>query len=147
MYKEIMNKTEILSKMKEHQKAYSELSTQLKAITAEEEKKEIQERQLKRLEEYKNKYKFYVKASDDLSEVSFNEIDFSELEKLVTSSFDSEIVSYALGFDQTGMEGLGHTVGNLTSFTPMVEDEVEGERFIAREKRRREFIAKSKGQK
>ena len=34
-----MNKSEILSKMKEHQKAYSELSTQLKAITAEEEKK------------------------------------------------------------------------------------------------------------
>ena len=142
-----MNKTEILSKMKEHQKAYSELSAQLKAITAEEENKELQERQLKRLEEYKVKYKFYVHLSEDLSDNTVTLIDFEELEKLVKSSFESNVVSYALGFDQTGMEGLGYTVGGGTSFTPMVEDEVEAERFIAREKRRREFIAKSKGGK
>ena len=133
-----LSKTELLSKMREHQQQYAAYAAELKKLTAEEEHKLMQERQLSRLEEYKNKYTLYVQEDG-----STKTIDWEEVEKLITSSFESD-AGYALGFDQTGTEGLGRNYGNLSSFTPMVEDEVEARRYVEREKRRQEFIAKAR---
>lgn len=143
-----MNKAEIISKMREHQQEYAKYATELKKITSAEDQKATEERQLARLEEYKGKYTLYVKIAEDLSDVQITPIDFNELEKLIRSSFiEDAATSYALGYDSSGMEGLGYSIianGNATpiSFTPMVEDEREAERFVAREKRRREYAAR-----
>lgn len=136
-----MTKSELISKMKEHQQEYAKYASELKALSAAEEQKVYQERQLARLEEYKSKYTLFVKEDGSLKE-----IDWAEIETLVKTSFNQS-TGYALGFDQTGMEGLACDYGNGSVFSPMVEDEVEADRFISREKRRREFIARSKGQK
>lgn len=130
-----MTKSELLSKMREHQQEYAKYAAEYKALSLEEEKKEFEERQRKRLEEFKTKYKFLIQDDN-----SIKEIDFVEIEKLVLHS-----PGYALGFDQTGQEGLGYEAPGTSHFTPMVEDEVEAERFLARDVRRKEFIAKAKG--
>jgi predicted nuclease with TOPRIM domain len=134
-------KTELISEMKELQQSYSKLAAVLKAMTAEEEAKQTEARQLERLEQYKAKYKFYAQADG-----SVKDIDWEEVEKLIKTSFGKQL-GYALGFDQTGMEGLGYDYGNGGVFAPMVEDETEAQRCIAREKRRQEFIANSKQQR
>jgi hypothetical protein len=133
-----MTKSELLSKMKEHQQAYAKYAAELKAISAAEEQKAYEERQLARLEEYKAKYRFFVNNDDTIKE-----IDWEEVEKLIKTSFNQNL-GYSLGFDQNGMEGLGYGDSSGGQFIPMVEDEIEGQRFLARDKRRKEFAAKLK---
>ena len=132
-------KTELLSEMRELQAAYSRAAAELKAMSAAEEAAAYESRQLKRLEEFKGKYKFYAQEDG-----STKEIDWEEVEKLIRSSFGTN-QGYALGFDQTGQEGLGVDYGQGGAFTAMVEDEVEAQRFAARATRRKEFAAKAKG--
>lgn len=146
---ETLNKSEILSAMREHQKAYSELSAQLKQITAAEEFESYRARQMSRLEEYKGKFKYYV----DLSSGETKPIDWEEVEKLIKTSFDNptyhagNLLGYALGFDSTGMCGLGNDYGNGGTFNPMVEDEADGRKAFEQEKRRQEYAANVKGKK
>lgn len=134
-----MTKSELISKMREHQQEYAKYAAELKALSAAEEQKAYQDRQLARLEEYKAKYNFFVEEDG-----SVKQIDWAEIETLIKTSFD-KVTGYALGFDQTGMEGLAYNTGNGGTFSPMVEDEVEAKRFTAREKRRKEFASKAKG--
>jgi hypothetical protein len=128
-------KVELLTKMKEYQKAYSEAATQLREITNKEEKVEFSERQLKRLADYKAKYNFYV-AEDGTAKP----IDWDEVEKLINNSidtWDSVPHGYVLGFDRRGYEGIGYEGGN--AFSPMLEEEAEVKRFVEREQRRAQF--------
>lgn len=134
----------ILSEMKELQQQYSKRSSELKDLAFIEDKAEYEARQLARLAEYKSKYNFYIKDGEA------KPINWDEVEKLVRTSFDSfgkPAAGYSLGFDQTGMEGLGCDYGNGGDFTPMVEDESDAPKFLAREKRRKEFIARAKAEK
>jgi hypothetical protein len=137
--------TELLSKMKELQQEYAKHAAELKALKEEDEQKQFQERQLSRLEAYKAKYKYFVSGDG-----SVKEINFEEVEKLIRSSFGQKS-GYALGFDSSGMEGLGYDSGATSGhgdagyFTPMVEDETEAKRYVEREARRQEWLKNYKG--
>ena len=133
-------RNELLSEMREHQAAYAKLAAELKALSAADEAAALEERQLKRLEDYKAKYKYYaaVGESGDLKE-----IDWDEVEKLVKASFGTG-AGYSLGFNEVGQEGLGHDYGNGGHFSPMFEDALEIERYKAREVRRQQFAANKK---
>ena len=132
-------KVELMSEMRRLQAAYSEVAGQLKQLTFAEEKVQREVRQLERLERYKSKYSLY--ANDDGTTKA---IDWEEVEKLIKTSFNSDTVSYGLGFDQNGMEGLGYDYGTGKQFQPMVEDDTDARRYFEREKLRQEFTEKSK---
>lgn len=134
-------KAELLSEMKELQQEYGKRATLLKNMTFDEEMKEREARQLERLEAYKAKYKYYAQPDG-----TAKEIDWTEVEKLVraTLTVDPSKGGYALGFDQTGMEGLGYDYVQGGSFTPMVEEEADARKYAEREALRKEFIAKHK---
>lgn len=134
-------KAEILSEMRELQQQYSAKATLLKQMQFDEEMKERETRQLERLETYRAKYKYYVQPDG-----STKEIDWEEVEKLikVTVAQDPAKGGFALGFDQTGMEGLGHESGNSSAFTPMVEEESDARKYVEREERRQKFVARQK---
>ena len=138
MNEEVKTKTELLSEMRELQSAYSKVASKLKVITAKEEQEQLEARQLERLASYKTKYNFYIQ--DDGTTKA---IDWEEVEKLLKTSFTSQN-EYGLGFDQTGMEGLGSALGSGSGFTPMVETERDAVQYIEREKRRQDFIVKNK---
>lgn len=133
-----------MSEMREIQQQYAAVAAQLKELTFAEEKAAFEQRQLTRLEEYKQKYKFYASLEGEAKE-----IDWEEVEKLVRSSFVSygkPAPGYSLGFDQSGTEGLGCDYGNRTTFNPMVEEETDVKKYAARETRRLEFIERAKQQ-
>lgn len=134
-------KTEILSEMRELQQLYSKAAAVLKQMTYEEELKETIARQMDRLAAYKAKYNFYVQ-----NDGTAKPIDWDEVEKLIKTSLDNPNLptGYALGFDQTGMEGLGYDYGNGGTFSPMVEEENDVRKYLEREKLRQEFLAKAK---
>ena len=143
---EVKTKAELMSELREIQQKYSAVAAQLKELTFAEEKAIYEQRQLTRLEEYKQKYKFYA----SLKEEEPKAIDWEEVEKLVRSSFASygkPAAGYSLGFDQSGMEGLGCDYGNNTNFNPMVEEASDIPKYIARETRRQEFIDRAKQKK
>ncbi len=133
-----LTKTEILSKMRQHQAEYAKYAAMLKEITAKEELKAEEARQMKRLEAYKLKYKFLVQDDG-----AIKEIDWEEIEKLVRQSIGTG-QGYALGFNSAGDEGLGYDHGNGSSFSPMVEEESDAKKLVARYERIREFEARSK---
>lgn len=134
-------KVELISEMKELQQEYGKRATLLKSMTFDEEMKERETRQLERLEAYKAKYKYYA-SSDGTTK----DIDWTEVEKLVRTTLtqDPNKGGYALGFDQTGMEGLGYDYVQGGLFTPMVEEESDAKKYAEREKRRIEFGEKRK---
>jgi hypothetical protein len=128
-----LSKTELLSKMREHQSKYAEYSSLLKEITAAEDLKMETERQTKRLEEYKTKYTLFIQEDG-----APKSIDWEEVEKLILNSIGTG-KGYALGFNAYGEEGLGYTQGEYTSFSPMVEEESDVRKFLERETRRKEY--------
>jgi hypothetical protein len=131
-------KTELLSEMRELQQEYARVASLYKEMNAADERAKFEERQLARLADYKTKYKFFVQ-----NDGTPKAIDWAEVENLVVTSFGKN-GGYALGFDQNGMEGLGCDYGQGATFDPMVEDETEVSRYLAREKRRLEFAAQRK---
>jgi hypothetical protein len=130
-----MTKQELLDQMRIHQTAYSQLASEVREINSQEEQETYEKRQLERFEQYKAKYKFYVKEDG-----SVKDIDWEEVEKLIKTSTRT-LRPYALGFSQYGMEGLGHDYGTGGSFSPMVEDETDARRYIERVKRIDEWHA------
>jgi len=131
-----LTKTEILSNMRRHQAEYAKYAAMLKEITAKDDLKAEEIQQMKRLEAYKAKYKFFVQADG-----SIKEIDWDEIEKLVRQSIGTG-QGYALGFNSAGDEGLGCNYGNGGTFTPMVEEESDAKKLVARYERIREFEAR-----
>lgn len=132
-----LSKTELLTKMRTLQAEYSKYASFLKIITNEEDMRDREHRQLARLEEYRNKYKFYVQDDG-----SAKLIDWEDVEKLVRQSIPTG-EGYMLGYEQSGMEGLGyfHQSG-FTKFTPMVETEEDVRKYVERETRKKEFEAR-----
>lgn len=139
-------KSEILTEMRELQQSYARAAAKLKEFSFAEDKAIYEKRQLERLEQYKAKYKFYVEADG-----TAKEIDWVEVEKLITTSFgsygDSKGQGYGLGSDSDGMEGLGHDNGNGGSFSAMVEEEADARKLTERLKRKEEFLARAKRSK
>jgi len=133
-----MSKTDILTKMREHQQEYAFYATELKKLTAVDDRKALEERQLKRLAEYKIKYKLFLKRDGYTKD-----IDWEEVENLIRKMFDTG-KGYSLGFNSEGFEGLACIYEGNVTFEPMVEDEVDARRMNEREKRRREFSSKNK---
>lgn len=142
---ETKTKSELLSEMRELQQEYSKRAAILKEMTFNDEKADYEKRQLERLEQYKAKYKFYANSKGEAKP-----IDWEEVEKLIRSSFETygqRGSGYYLGFDQTGVEGLGCDYGTGGTFSPMVEEESDARKYAEREARRQEFIERSKTQK
>lgn len=134
-----LTKSEILSAMRQHQQEYAKFAAQLKVLSAKEEHQARVTRQFNRLETFRNKYKFFV----DINDGSTKEIDWNEIEKLIKSTLD-EADGYGLGFDQTGMPGLGASYHGGGGFQPMVEEESDGRKVAEYEARRREYAERAK---
>lgn len=130
-------KTELLTEMRELQNSYAKVAGEYKELVAKEEVDNFNARQMERLELYKTKYKFYAMNNGEAKP-----IDWEEVEKLVKST-----PGYALGFDQTGMEGLAYDYGNGSTFSPMVEEEADVRKYLEREKLRSEFAERVKNNK
>lgn len=130
-------KSDLIKLMRHHQQEYAALSAQLKEINLVEEQESFEKKQLSKIQEYREKYNFYVSLKDG----STKSINWDEVERLVTSSF-SVSGGYMLGFDESGMPGLGNL--NNNSFEPMVEEETDGRKVYERELRRKEYADKKK---
>lgn len=128
-------KEEIIKQMKFHQDQYALLKSQMNEIQRNENRELHKKRQLARLEEFKIKYKFYVTSGDPIL------IDWEEVEKLLNVSFTQD-VGYALGWDDSGMPGLGSANG----FSPMVEEEQDARKYIEREAKRKEIASRRKSE-
>lgn len=139
--KTLPTKSEVLSSMRFHQAEYAKHAADYKAIQAQEDYERFTKRQVDRLEEFKSKYKFY--ADEKTGEVK--EIDWVDVEKLVTTSFSSYPNSgYALGYNETGMPGFVMRYGTNSGFHAMVEEEADGRKFAEREVHRMEYLENSK---
>jgi hypothetical protein len=133
-----LSKVEILANMKKHQAEYAKYAAMLKEIMMKDELKAREVEQMKKLESYKAKYKFFVQPDG-----AIREIDWEEVEKLVKQSFSTG-QGYTLGFNSAGDEGLAYSYENTSSFTPMAEDESDAKKLVARYERIKEFEARIK---
>ena len=133
-------KEEVLKGMKHHQEEYAKLSAEYKVFKEVEEKAQRTAIQMKRLEEYKAKYNFFVD-----SDATAKPINWEEVEMLIKSTLDSSD-PYVLGSDFTGMQGLISPAhgSNTQKLTPMVEEESDVKKYVEREMRRLEWEARYK---
>lgn len=129
-------KEQLQSKMRHHQQEYSKYASEMKEITSKEEAAKRNQRQLDRLEKYKPKYKFFA-----LEDGTAEPINWDEVEEQVKSYLGKE-TGYALGFDETGAEGLGCSLNGKNVFKPMVEEESDARKYRELLARRAEFYAR-----
>ncbi len=138
-------KNELMSEMRHHQDQYATLKAQLQKMQQEENFEVQKKRQLGRLEEFKAKYKFYV--AKEAAEQAIP-IDWDEVQKLIELSFGNE-EGYALGWDATGMPGLGYSGpydNSINQFSPMIEDDTDSRKYHEREAKRKEIELRRKNE-
>jgi hypothetical protein len=144
------SKQDIIDKMKIHQVEYSRLNEELKKIKEDEKNISFFKSQAERLIEFKVRYNFFVLFKNDrntagtpFSTKEVEPIDWAKVETCLSSTLSLQ-EGYALGWDETGMPGLGYHTYSETSFQPMVETEDDAKKYLERELKRIEIAARKK---
>ena len=133
-----MTKEEILTQMKVHQAEYSKLNEEYKVLKAADEKETHFKKQQGRLELFKSKYNFFAHEDGKVEPINWETV---ATNLAGTTSMEE---GYILGWDETGMPGMGHAAYNGGTFLAMVEEEGDVRKYLEREAKRKEVVARRK---
>ena len=137
-----LTKEEVMKQMKHHRSEYERLSSEFRKFDFEDSVKRHNSMQKNLLEKFKSKYKFYVTLDD---EKKVRSIDWEEIEKLITNSYDhAKQEGYLLGYDDTGMPGIFVTYYGGGGSEGFVEEESDIRKYHEREEQRLAVQARKK---
>jgi hypothetical protein len=133
-----MTKEEILAQMKLHQAEYSKLNEQFKLLKAADEREGYVKKMNERVTAFKARYPFYANMDGTVETINWEQIE------VWISGGLKDGNGYGIGWDDTGMPGLGYADYSGGSFRPMVETEEDCKKYVERELKRQEIASRKK---
>ena len=135
-----MERSEIITKMKQLTSEYQELAKVLSEMDAPDIRAAFEKEQRKRLEGFKKE--LTVHATEEAKV-----IDWEELEQKIFAVENLDAVAltqegYSLGYDSEGQPGFGVSYKGGGAFTPFAYDKLDAERYVKRQRRKAKYARK-----